>query len=82
MTGQACSHRPPSLESIPGHRVLARMGKRVLRLFCGLELTQQLLTEFATASPDDVVECAPGLGVTVRRTGARNPHSSTAIERD
>ena len=66
---------------MPGHWLLARMGKRVLRPG-GLELTQKLLTELAIGANDDVVEFAPGLGVTARLTLARNPRSYTAIERD
>ena len=36
--------RQPALEKMPGHWVLARMGKRVLRPG-GLELTRRLLAE-------------------------------------
>jgi SAM-dependent methyltransferase len=36
----------------------------------------------AISSHDDVVEFAPGLGVTARLTLVRHPHSYTAIERD
>ena len=66
---------------MPGHWLLARMGKRVLRPG-GLELTQKLLSELAIGANDDVVEFAPGLGVTARLTLAHNPRSYTAIERD
>ena len=66
---------------MPGHWLLARMGKRVLRPG-GLELTQKLLTELAIGANDDVVEFAPGLGVTARLTLLRQPPSYTAIERD
>lgn len=68
-------------EKMPGHWLLARMGKRVLRPG-GLELTQKLLTELAIGANDDVVEFAPGLGVTARFALARNPRSYTAVERD
>jgi hypothetical protein len=81
MIGQSCSHYEPSVEKMPGHWVLARMGKRVLRPG-GLELTQKLLSELAIIASDDAVEFAPGLGVTARLTLARNPRSYTAIERD
>lgn len=70
---------PP--DKMPAHWLLARMGKRVLRPG-GLELTRQLLTELAIGECDDVVEFAPGLGVTARMTLARQPRSYTAIERD
>lgn len=71
----------PPMEKMPGHWLLARMGKRVLRPG-GLELTHRLLDDLAVSADDDVVEFAPGLGVTARLTLARRPHSYTAIERD
>jgi hypothetical protein len=40
------------------------------------------MTTLAISSDDDVVEFAPGLGVTARLTLAHNPRSYTAIERD
>lgn len=70
-----------SAEKMPGHWLLARMGKRVLRPG-GLELTRQLLDALAFGESDDVLEFAPGLGVTARMTLARKPRSYTAIERD
>lgn len=73
-------HEPPA-EKMPGHWLLAKMGKRVLRPG-GLELTHQLLSELAITSNDDVVEFAPGLGVTAKLTLARKPQSYTAVERD
>jgi SAM-dependent methyltransferase len=66
---------------MPGHWLLARMGKRVLRPG-GLELTRRMMAELAISPDDDVVEFAPGLGVTARLTLACRPHSYTAIERD
>jgi SAM-dependent methyltransferase len=66
---------------MPGHWLLARMGKRVLRPG-GRELTKRLLSELAVSPDDDVVEFAPGLGITARLTLARRPRSYTAIERD
>ena len=75
------ARREPPCEKMPGHWLLARMGKRVLRPG-GLELTHRLLAELAISSSDDVVEFAPGLGVTARLTLARHPHTYTAIERD
>ena len=71
----------PSLEKLPGHWLLARMGKRVLRPG-GRELTQRLLDKLAIAGLDDVVEFAPGLGETAKITLARGPDSYTAVERD
>lgn len=69
------------IAKMPGHWLLARMGKRVLRPG-GLELTRKMLDALAINSTDHVVEFAPGLGVTARLTLARQPASYTAIERD
>jgi SAM-dependent methyltransferase len=69
------------MEKMPGHWLLARMGKRVLRPG-GIELTRELLAALAIGSQDDVVEFAPGLGATARLTLQRQPHSYTAVERD
>jgi SAM-dependent methyltransferase len=66
---------------MPGHWLLAQMGKRVLRPG-GLELTHKLLGDLAISPVDDVVEFAPGLGITARLTLARRPRSYTAVERD
>ncbi len=66
---------------MPGHWLLARLGKRVLRPG-GLELTQRLVEGLDIRSSDCVVEFAPGLGVTARLTLARHPIAYTAIERD
>ena len=71
----------PAMEKMPGHWLLARMGKRVLRPG-GLELTRRLLDLLAIDCNDDVVEFAPGLGITARMTLAREPRSYTAVERD
>ena len=73
--------RQPAMEKMSGHWVLARMGKRVLRPG-GLELTRRLLAELAISPSDDVVEFAPGLGVTARLALAQKPKSYTAVERD
>ncbi len=79
-THEASPHEPP-VERMPGHWLLAKMGKRVLRPG-GVELTRQLLAELAIGVNDEVVEFAPGLGVTARQTLVSNPASYTAIERD
>src|SRR5215208_2548433 len=52
-------------EKMPGHWVLARMGKRVLRPG-GMELTRRMLDALRISESDDVVEFAPGMGVTAR----------------
>ncbi len=68
-------------ERQPGHWLLASLGKRVLRPG-GLELTRSMLAAIDVGPSDDVVEFAPGLGVTARMTLAAAPHSYTAIEKD
>jgi hypothetical protein len=69
------------MEKMPGHWVLARLGKRVLRPG-GMELTRRMLAALRVAPSDDVVEFAPGLGVTARLTLELAPASYTAVERD
>lgn len=66
---------------MPGHWILAQMGKRVLRPG-GLELTQKMLGRLDINEKDDVVEFAPGLGVTARLTLSKSPASYTGVERD
>ena len=68
-------------EKMPGHWVLARMGKRVLRPG-GMELTRRMLDALNIKRADEVVEFAPGMGVTARLTLALAPSSYTAVERD
>ena len=68
-------------EKMPGHWVLARLGKRVLRPG-GMELTRRMLSSLGIGGSDDVVEFAPGMGVTARLTLALRPASYTAVERD
>ncbi len=66
---------------MPGHWVLARLGKRVLRPG-GMGLTHRMLAALDIGETDDVVEFAPGMGVTARLALALRPASYTAIERD
>lgn len=66
---------------MPGHWLLARMGKRVLRPG-GIELTRRMLDALAISSSDTVVELAPGLGTTARITLAKRPAAYIAVERD
>lgn len=66
---------------MPGHWLLARLGKRVLRPG-GLELTRCMLEALAVDSSDAVVEFAPGLGVTTRLALDRHPASYIGIEGD
>jgi len=66
---------------MPGHWLLARLGKRVLRPG-GIELTRQMLASLDVGEEDDVVEFAPGLGVTTQIVTERRPASFTAVEAD
>jgi SAM-dependent methyltransferase len=69
------------IDHAPGHWVLARLGKRVLRPG-GIELTRRMLAALDIGPDDHVVEFAPGLGATARVTLARGPASYVAVERD
>ena len=71
----------PAPAKRPGHWLLARLGKRVLRPG-GLELTCRMVEELDVKPTDVVVEFAPGLGTTARSTLGRRPASYTGIERD
>jgi SAM-dependent methyltransferase len=66
---------------MPGHWLLARLGKRVLRPG-GLGLTSDLLNKLSIGPGDTVVEFAPGLGVTARMILAKRPTRYTGVERD
>ena len=66
---------------MPGHWVLAKLGKRVLRPG-GIELTRKMLAALNIGAEDDVIEFAPGLGATAKLTLARSPASYIAVERD
>jgi ubiquinone/menaquinone biosynthesis C-methylase UbiE len=65
---------------LPGHWLLARLGKRVLRPG-GRGLTERMLTDAALPGAD-VVELAPGLGKTARSILDRNPSTYTGVEFD
>lgn len=68
-------------EKMPGHWLLARLGKRVLRPG-GRQLTKRMIEALNIAPADAVIEFAPGLGETARLTLNKKPASYTAIERD
>ncbi|RVW02600.1 hypothetical protein EF834_12855 [Rhodococcus spongiicola] len=73
MSGRDAAH-------LPGHWLLARLGKKVLRPG-GRELTERMLVD-ADLSGADVVELAPGLGRTAREIVARGPRSYVGVEAD
>jgi len=65
-------------EKMPGHWVLARLGKHVLRPG-GMELTRRMLERLAIKPSDEGIEFAPGMGTTARMTLALAPSSYTAV---
>lgn len=65
---------------LPGHWLLARLGKRVLRPG-GKELTERMLSD-AKLGGADVVEFAPGLGRTAQSILEFGPKSYTGVESD
>jgi SAM-dependent methyltransferase len=69
------------VDRVPGHWLLARLGKRVLRPG-GVELTHRLLDSLAIGELDDVVELAPGLGATTALVLDRRPASYRGVDRD
>lgn len=79
--GETQNPAPDNSHKMPGHWLLASLGKRVLRPG-GLELTRKMLERLNIQPRDSVVEFAPGLGVTARMTLSRRPAAYTAIERD
>src|SRR6476469_2857307 len=84
MTGHSTMPMPGEAlkaEKMPGHWLLARLGKRVLRPG-GRKLTCQMIYALNICHADAVIEFAPGLGDTARLTLQRNPASYTALERD
>lgn len=77
----ARSGKELDVAKMPGHWLLARLGKRVLRPG-GLNLTRRMISGLEIGASDDVVEFAPGLGTTARISLGRNPASYTGVERD
>jgi SAM-dependent methyltransferase len=67
-------------DTVAGHWLLARLGKRVLRPG-GAQLTAAVLAR-AQLSDADVVELAPGLGRTAAEIIAHRPRSYLGVEQD
>ena len=80
-TAQTSYESDLDYEKAPGHWILARMGKRVLRPG-GMKLTREMIDHLRIEANDEVIEFAPGLGVTARLTLEKKPVSYTAIELD
>jgi SAM-dependent methyltransferase len=87
LTGEATAPTQPlpaagvPAERAPGHWLLARLGKRVLRPG-GVELTHKLLDSLDIGPRDDVVELAPGLGATTALVLQQRPRSYRGVDRD
>jgi len=69
------------VEKMPAHWLMARLGKRVLRPG-GREATSWMLGQAAIGPLDDVVEFAPGLGITARQILSAAPRTYVGVERD
>lgn len=67
-------------EDAPGHWLLASLGKKVLRPG-GRELTETMVAELQVSGAD-VVELAPGLGLTARLLLDRGPASYVGVEEE
>jgi len=70
-----------SFKKMPGHWLLATMGKKVLRPG-GLELSTWMIQELNIGIKDEVVEFAPGLGRTAQLTLQNAPLTYTGIEQN
>lgn len=68
------------IQDVPGHWLLARLGKRALRPG-GTAMTSRLLRDASLAAAD-VVEFAPGLGRTATEILRNRPKSYIGVERD
>ncbi len=79
MTAVLPGHDRP-VDKLGGHWILARVGKKVLRPG-GLETTDFLLDNSPVAG-HDVIEFAPGLGVTAAALLERGPATYTGVDAD
>jgi SAM-dependent methyltransferase len=66
---------------MPGHFLLARLGKRVLRPG-GITMTRRILDGLDIQADDRVIELAPGPGATARLALARHPASYIGVDQD
>src|SRR5690554_4142628 len=69
------------ISTAPGHWILAKMGKKVLRPG-GKELTEKLVEHLEIEANDDVIEFAPGLGFTANLSLKKHPHSYIGVDAD
>lgn len=70
-----------NVDKMPAHWLMARLGKRVLRPG-GMKTTRWLLDNARVESDDEIIEFAPGLGVTSRELLAHMPRTYVGIECD
>lgn len=70
-----------SYEKLPGHWVLAKLGKKVLRPG-GIVLTHWMLSQLNITSHDEVLEMAPGIGATTREVLSKEPKSYVGVDTD
>ena len=68
-------------ETMQGHWLLAKMGKKVLRPG-GRELTMKLIENLNFSNQDKVIEFAPGLGFTASLVLKKQPSSYIGVELD
>ena len=76
MTGPQTTPMPGEslkAEKMPGHWLLARLGKRVLRPG-GRQLTHRMIEALSIGPSDAVIEFAPGLGETARLALRQETH--------
>lgn len=81
LTNEPLTHEHLETCRMPGHWLLARLGKQVLRPG-GRELTEAMLADVGVGETDDVVELAPGAGATAHLLLASRPHSYVAVDQD
>lgn len=79
MTATVPGHDRP-VDKIGGHWLLARVGKKVLRP--GGRETTDFLLEHSPIEGHDVVEFAPGLGITAVEIITRTPATYTGVDSD
>ena len=71
----------PEEKRQPGHWLLAKLGKRVLRPG-GLEMTRKILSVAKPSQKDRIVEFGPGVGKTAEMLLATHPVSYVGIDRN
>ncbi len=78
---EKCQRCTLDFEKAPAYSVLFHLGKKSMRPG-GVGLTQRMLHELKIAAHDEVIELAPGRGLTTKMVLDLNPRSYIAVERD